>query len=137
VTVTRVAAAPSAGGEPLVVLSVTAGKTLKVADAESPSVPVIVTVYDCPAAVFETVKSGVVVTRSPVGGVPEATIVQDGAESNPPGVDAIEHVPASRLENGFVLVATLMGVPAVPSPGEGMPVSVNVGAASGVKVVSA
>jgi hypothetical protein len=129
VTVTRVAAAPSAGGEPLVVLKVTAGVTLKRTDAESPCVPVIVIVYGCPAAVFETVKSGEVIPRFPV-----ESIVQSGEVSNPPGLDTIElHVPASRLENGLVVPETLMGVPAVPEPA----VSVNAGATSGVNFVSA
>jgi hypothetical protein len=50
VTVTRVAAAPGeppTGGEPLVVLRVTVAWTgpAHVAEAESPSAPVIVTVY--------------------------------------------------------------------------------------------
>jgi hypothetical protein len=61
VTVTTVAAAPGeppTGGEPVVVLRVTAGEGVKMADAdpESPVAPVTVTVYGCAAAVSKTMK---------------------------------------------------------------------------------
>jgi hypothetical protein len=56
VTVTAVPGVLPTGGEPVVVLRVTAALGVKVADPESPVAPVTVTVYTCAAAVFETMK---------------------------------------------------------------------------------
>jgi hypothetical protein len=131
VTVTRVAAAPGeppTGGAPLVVLRVTAARTVKdqVDNPMSPVVPVTLTVYDCPAAVFETMKN---VPKS----VPVESIAQVDEVNNPVGADMNEvHAPASRVENGFAVVSVTR-FPAIPVAGP----RTNVGAGNGVKVVSA
>jgi hypothetical protein len=130
VTVTTVAAAPGeppTGGEPLVGFRVTEGRTVKVAEAESPFAPVIVTVYTSPGAVFETMKW--VLTSEPV-----ESIEQEDEANNPVGDDTNElHVPTSRVENAVDVVA-VTEVPAIPLVGD----NVNVGATATVKpVVSA
>lgn len=56
-TVTGVPGTLPTGGEPVVGVNVANGLTVKVADAESPLLPVIVTVYSCPGAVVETMKN--------------------------------------------------------------------------------
>jgi hypothetical protein len=111
VTVTTVAGVLPAGGEPEVGLRVTAACTpVKVADAESPVAPVAVTVYDCLAAVFETMKLVPVVLSKPV-----ESIAQVYEVNNPVGVAKNDlHVPLSRVENGFGVVATSIVVPATP-----------------------
>jgi hypothetical protein len=124
-TVTGVPRLPGTGGEPIVGVSLTDAVTVNVADAESPLFPVIVTVYSCPGAVFETMKNVLV-------SAPAEVIAQLDEVNRRVSLDTMElQGPASSVENVVLVIVTVW--PAAPVVGP----KVMLGAISGTKLAVA